>query len=165
MNRLKRLVEDFLSFAAQLSEPQLETCDLNEVIHQVSSGYQELPTIQTQVQLDPNLPPVQIDPEKIRSVLHNLIKNAVEAMPQGGNLTIRTVYQSEQVMISIRDTGEGMSEETKQKFLTLGYTTKETGTGLGMVIVQQLIEGHNGNFEVESDLGVGTEMRVFLPIK
>jgi signal transduction histidine kinase len=114
--------------------------------------------------LTAELPPLSVDSEQVSQALGNLIKNAIEAMPDGGTLRISTeLIDDKKVQIKIQDTGAGMSPETLEKLFTPYYTTKATGTGLGMAIVQRIITDHDGEISVESEEGVGTTFWIVLP--
>jgi len=118
------------------------------------------------LQLDPGLPPAALDPREIRKVFLNLIVNALEAMEVGGTLTLRT-RQAEQGFLeaAVEDTGCGMSEETRTRAFDLFFTTKDSGTGLGMAIARTVVEQHGGRLDIRSQLGRGTQVRVLLPLE
>ncbi|MFA0753860.1 MAG: hypothetical protein IMHGJWDQ_001639 [Candidatus Fervidibacter sp.] len=121
--------------------------------------------IKVQAQLAPDLPLVIGNPTELRQVLINLIFNAVEAMPQGGSLTIRTWRENNFACVAVQDTGIGMSPEVKRRIFDPFFTTKgEQGTGLGLSICYSIVTRHNGTIEVESEEGKGTTFTVRLPI-
>ncbi len=112
------------------------------------------------------LPPLSFDPEQVRQVLINLIKNAMEAMPEGGTLTVATRIKGPNLEISIQDTGEGISPEVMANIFQPFYTTKQKGTGLGLPICQFIIEKqHRGCIEAESTPGQGATFAIQLPLK
>jgi len=108
------------------------------------------------------LPPVPADPEQITRVVRNLVLNAIDAMPQGGGLTIRTTAYKGGVRMEITDTGQGLTAEECDRLFTPYYTTKTHGTGLGLAIVQSVISDHKGRITVESQPGKGTAFRIDL---
>jgi signal transduction histidine kinase len=110
-------------------------------------------------------PGLKVDKEKMRRVFINLIKNAFDAMPNGGALTIRSEKTGNNVSFSVTDTGTGMSEETLQKLWTPLFTTKAKGMGFGLPICRRLIEAHGGKILVESTVGKGTTFSVTVPIE
>jgi signal transduction histidine kinase len=117
------------------------------------------------------MPIVDCLPGKINQVFMNLITNAVQAIvskgdKNGATLTIRTWQENENVKISIKDTGTGMPEEVKQKIFEPFFTTKDVGegTGLGLSIVFRIIENHQGNIDVITNVNQGTEFIITLPI-
>ena len=110
------------------------------------------------------LPPVTFDPKQMHQVLINLLKNALEAMPQGGEITITTRVKGANVEISLADTGEGMSPEVAGNIFQPYFTTKEKGTGLGLAICQSIIQEHGGVISVASTPGRGTTFTIQLPL-
>lgn len=121
--------------------------------------------IKVQTELAPNLPPIMGNPTELRQVLINLIFNAVEAMPKGGTITLRTWREGAFVCLSVQDTGVGMSPEVKRRIFDPFFTTKgEKGTGLGLSICYGIITRHKGTIHVESEEGKGTTFTIQLPI-
>lgn len=111
------------------------------------------------------LPPIQGDPAELREMLTNLIFNAVDAMPGGGCITIKSVLDDGEAKLCITDTGAGMSEETRRRCLEPFFTTKgDRGTGLGLSAVYGIIERHHGSMDIESEVGEGTTFCLRLPI-
>ncbi len=127
---------------------------------------------------DPSLPPILADEDRIMQVFHNLVRNAIEAMPGGGRLTLVTrlsmnplfakvdLGQGQRSMaeIQIADEGAGISEETRAKLFTPFFTTKERGLGLGLALCHRIVDEHRGAIQVTSEPGRGTAMSCFLPI-
>ncbi len=169
--RLNRVVEDFL----QMARPQpaeMTPCSIQE----------ELETITTLIAndakarhitfvLQPPSTPVIIraDGEKLRQAFLNIIINALQATPPGGRLTVSTTRRQTEgcapvCEISFRDTGSGIDAETLKRVFEPFYTTKEGGTGLGLVVAKKIIEGHGGRLLIESDNGKGTAVTVSLPM-
>jgi signal transduction histidine kinase len=105
---------------------------------------------------------VQADPEQISGVLRNLMLNAVDAMPQGGTLTVRTRRLESGARIEVSDTGEGLTPEECARLFTPYYTTKTHGTGLGLAIVQSVVSDHKGRITVASEPGKGSTFRIDL---
>jgi len=106
-----------------------------------------------------------LDSRELRKVFLNLISNALEAMDDEGSLTLRTRAQDRFLETTVEDTGCGMSDETRARAFDLFFTTKDTGTGLGMAIARSVIEQHGGRIEIRSQIGRGTEVRVLLPVE
>ena len=161
VDRLQRMVDEFHQFA-RMPLPDRKPSNLNQIVEHTLNLYsQSLSQIQIETDLNSDLPRISIDPEQIAQVLQNLIKNAVEAMPDGGTLRISTQpMDGGGVAVEVQDTGLGMSSETQQEVFTPYYTTKDTGTGLGMAIVQRIITDHGGKISVTSEEGVGTLIRL-----
>jgi signal transduction histidine kinase len=116
-------------------------------------------------------PPVEGDPRQLTQVFLNLLLNAIEAMPHGGTLTIRSVVKvnpdtlQESLQTMIKDTGHGIPEKDQPYLFDPFFTTKAGGTGLGLSIVYSIIQKHNGRIEVESELGKGSSFILSLPIQ
>ncbi len=113
---------------------------------------------------DGPLPPLDFDPKQLRQVLINLFKNALEAMPRGGEITISTRVSEQNAEIVLADTGEGMDPEVAANIFQPYFTTKAQGTGLGLAICQSIIQGHGGSISVKSTPGKGTAFTVQLPL-
>ncbi|MSU63068.1 MAG: GAF domain-containing protein [Pedosphaera sp.] len=175
MEHLNRIVEQVLDFA-RTNEPRMEPVQVNKLVddlallvrHKLASQ-----GVKFERKLEPALPAVQADATQLEQVFLNLILNAVEAMPDGGRLTITTRFQppggSTQepggVTIDFTDSGQGMTEEQQLRlFSSLLSTSKTRGTGLGLAIVRKVIEAHRGEIRVKSSPGKGTTFTVLLPI-
>ena len=176
MNHLDRIVEQILDFARS-AEPKLAPVNINSVIDDLSLlTRHKLKNQQIELvrDLEPDLPAVRADVMQLEQAFLNLILNAVQAMPDGGSLTIvtRAVLapgaggeRPTHVEIDFADTGEGMTEEQSRRlFTSLLSTTKSRGTGLGLAIVSRVVETHRGEVSVVSMPGEGTTMRVKLPV-
>jgi signal transduction histidine kinase len=168
VNRLNRVVNQFLDYARPY-EPQLRPRSVNAVVEKaltvletnsLSSG------IHIQWDFHPHLPPVPMDQEQIHQVILNIAINAVEAMPGGGTLTVRTfridAAAGDAVGISIRDTGQGIPRHVLKQIFTPFFTTKERGVGLGLAVCQRIIRGHGGRIRVKSIPGKGTVFHIRL---
>lgn len=148
--------------------------DLNRVVEQAIDltrpRWRDIPqergvVIEVRPELEPGLPTVLGLEGEIREALVNLILNAVDAMPQGGVLTIRTFRQDDRVVLEVRDTGVGMDEETRRRCLEPFFTTKgKAGTGLGLAVVYGIMQRHEGDIQIESELGRGTVVRLVFPL-
>lgn len=108
---------------------------------------------------------IYCDRSQIKQVLINLIKNAIEATEKAGNVTVKVQSKEEKVMIDIIDEGPGIPDEHKKKIIEPFFTTKESGTGLGLMITKQILEQHNGELKIESQKGKGSTFRMILPFK
>ncbi|MFH1009046.1 MAG: ATP-binding protein [Candidatus Latescibacterota bacterium] len=162
---LRDMATEFSEFA-RMPEPKLSPCDLNGIVEEMLhlQGMEER-NILVRKELSDPLPGVMGDQAQLRRALMNLMKNAVEAMAEGGTLRVSSAKEGEYVRVVIADTGGGMSEETARKMFDPYFTTKSKGTGLGMAIVRGILEAHGGTIEVKSVLGEGTEVVVRLPWK
>jgi signal transduction histidine kinase len=157
--RLENLLNDFLKFA-RVRSLDLAPGSLNEQLLSVlrlfdiqarEAGIRILP------HLDNELPGVLIDRETIRAALMNLVKNALEAMPDGGALTVITRITRNGVALDLIDTGTGMDEQTALHMFDAFYSTKDGGSGLGLPTARKIIEAHGGRISVQSDVGRGTK--------
>ncbi|WP_456433318.1 two-component system sensor histidine kinase NtrB [Thermosulfuriphilus sp.] len=166
IERLLAMLEDIRDFtkATKLHKRQE---DINMVVEEsILLMQSELTSskIELVLDLDSNLPCIPYDFDRIKQVLINLIENAIEAMPEGGKLTIRTYRDSPWVVIVIEDTGKGIPSEELDKVFDPFFTTKARGTGLGLPISKRIVEDHGGILEIRSRLGQGTRCLIKLPI-
>ncbi len=175
LDRTTRIIRNLLDFARQ-SEPSMRPVEINKVIDAalLLVGNQiNLENINLEKNLDKDLPFVMADFDKIQQVLINIMLNAIQAMPEGGNLTITTsVAQGieiddsvkDTVKIGIKDTGIGIPKENLNKLFNPFFTTKEkgTGVGLGLSVVHGIIGKHKGKIDVESEPNVGTTFSIYL---
>jgi len=123
------------------------------------------PAITPEYFLTEPLPEIDADPDLLHRAFQNLLLNALDAMPAGGTLTLRTSEHEGHVRIEITDTGKGLTPEECSRLFTPYYTTKQLGTGLGLAIVQSVVSDHHGTIAVSSDEGRGTTFRIELPQK
>ena len=175
MELLNRIVEQILDIA-RTPEPQFVAVNLNELIEELGLLTRHKLTqqnVQLVRKLEPNLPPVMADAAQLEQVFLNLILNAVEAMPDGGKLTIASrappAPEGQEtlahVVVEFRDTGYGMTKEQRERaFSSLLNTTKPKGTGLGLAMVARIVEAHRGKVEIKSSPGRGTTISVILPL-
>jgi two-component system nitrogen regulation sensor histidine kinase NtrY len=165
---LKGIIGRFSEFS-QMPQPHLQRVQVNDVIRGVMQLLQaqlEVPgraTISCEWQLDPHLEPVSADAELLHRAVSNLVLNAMDAMPQGGMLTLRTQNDDGKLLIEVADTGSGMSREECERIFTPYYTSKQHGTGLGLAIVQSVVSDHGGRVRVRSEPGHGTTFVIELP--
>ena len=175
MEHLNKIVEQILDFA-RTAEPEFVPVSLNELIEELGLLTRHKLTqqnIQLARKLEPELPPVMADPTQLEQAFLNLILNAVEAMPNGGQLTIvsRALSASEgsgkptHVVVEFKDTGHGMTKEQRARaFTSLIKTTKRKGSGLGLAIVARICEAHRARIEIKSNPGRGTTIGITLPL-
>ncbi len=166
MARLDRIVGEFLSFARP-PQPSFQEANLNEIVDStllLLNRHAEKSGVRIERHLGP-LPQVLIDPDQIRQVLLNVIKNSIEAMPDGGNVQIRSAYQSEQgtVTVAVTDSGEGIDPVIIDRLFDPFFTSKPGGTGLGLSISYQLVRHHGGAIRVIPN-PKGTTFEIQLPV-
>jgi signal transduction histidine kinase len=165
---LNTVVSRFGDFA-KMPAPVFETVAPNTILeHAVKLVRAQIdapgrPPIHVTVDLDPACHTVRADGEQLGRVIHNLVLNAVDAMPQGGELTIRTRRHGAVVRLDVADTGEGLTDEERERLFTPYYTTKQHGTGLGLAIVQSVVSDHAGRVWVDSAPGRGSTFHIELP--
>jgi signal transduction histidine kinase len=115
------------------------------------------------LELDEKVGTIAADPDLLHRALSNLVLNAMDAMPHGGTLTLRTRRERGNVMIEVADTGSGMTREECERIFTPYYTSKQYGTGLGLAIVQSVVSDHGGRISVQSEPGSGSTFVIELP--
>ncbi len=165
VHRLEEILSDFLRFAKE-PELQLTTCDVNELVGEVLDFVgpeAQAQGIQIRRGFSPNLPPCALDVDLMKQALLNLIINAQQAMPGGGELMVRTSSGPDGVQISVTDTGVGIPAEEQERIFQVYYSTKKNGTGLGLPTARRIIEDHRGELRVESEVGKGTHFQILLP--
>jgi len=166
IDRLNRTVVDFL-FAVRPMNLELREGDINALIMQIVEFVRfelEQANIMCLLKLEENLPKILIDERYMKQALLNLIKNSQAAMPKGGVFSINSSFIDNEIRISVCDTGIGISKENIGKIFEPYFTTKDTGTGLGLTQVYKIIREHNGEITVDSMLGKGAEFRISLPL-
>jgi nitrogen fixation/metabolism regulation signal transduction histidine kinase len=156
LRSLRAIVEEFSQFA-RMPPPRLAATDLGEVVERVLALYRARGgAVRIETALEKDLPAVSADRDLLGRALGNLVANALEAMPEGGTLSVRTRLAPDGVAIEVADTGPGLTGEQRTRLFTPYYTTKKGGTGLGLAIVQGIVSDHGGRIEVESTPGQGT---------
>ena len=170
LEKLNAIVARFSDFA-KMPAPQLQPVQFNEAVRSAVKLFEAQfsaigrPPIIPELYLDDGVGTVQADPDLLHRALQNLVLNAVDAMPAGGTLTIRTQAQNGSVRMEVSDTGSGLTREECERLFTPYYTTKQYGTGLGLAIVQSVVSDHQGRITVESEPGRGTTFRIDLPVQ
>jgi two-component system nitrogen regulation sensor histidine kinase NtrY len=166
IDNLKTIVGRFSEFS-RMPQPQRRPTQVNDVVRSVLRVFraqlQEKNRIAVHTELADALPEISADPDLLHRALQNLVLNAIDAMPQGGELAIRTATLGDRVELSVSDTGSGLTQEECGRLFTPYYTTKQHGTGLGLAIVQSVVSDHGGKISVESTKEKGTTFRIELP--
>ncbi len=170
INNLKAIIGRFSEFS-KMPQPQRQPTQVNDVVGsvlrvfhaQLQGNDQAKNRITVHTELAEALPEISADPDLLHRALQNLVLNAIDAMPQGGKLTIRTTAVGDRIEISVSDTGSGLTQEECGRLFTPYYTTKQHGTGLGLAIVQSVVSDHGGKISVESTKEKGTTFRIELP--
>jgi two-component system nitrogen regulation sensor histidine kinase NtrY len=168
ISNLKGIIGRFSEFS-KMPQPQLQRVQVNEIVEavarlfQVQFQAQGREAIHCEMQLDRRLGPIAADPELLHRALSNLVLNAMDAMPKGGTLTLRTRRDDGKVAVEVCDTGSGLTPEECERIFTPYYTSKQHGTGLGLAIVQSVVSDHGGRISVHSEPGKGTTFVIELP--
>jgi signal transduction histidine kinase len=164
--RLQSLLDDFLNFA-KIRRLHLEPTDLNHQIDDVLDFFAPEAAegnIEVLRYLDPELPRVMLDRKAFRQALLNLIINAKQAMPEGGQLVVRTAAERDMVLVYLIDTGMGMDDRTASQMFEEFFSTKPGGSGLGLPTTQKIVAAHGGRIGVQSEVGHGTQIMIELPV-
>lgn len=166
MDRLNKIITDFLTYSRP-KNPEFFRFDLHtmidEIIELIKSATMNTDTISIRKEFS-GPGEIVADPQKLRQVFLNLGMNAIESMPEGGELTISTRYSKDTVVVSVKDSGVGIPKENLKEIFYPFFTTKDKGTGLGLSIAYRIIEEHNGRITVKSRPGQGTAFEVALPV-
>jgi signal transduction histidine kinase len=165
LSYLKSVVVDFLDFTRQvpLEKAPIDLATYLEEAVALVASEAEAPGVTTEVRVSPDASRVVADVDKLRRVLFNLLRNSLQAMPEGGTLSLTTARDGRFVLLTVRDTGVGMSEEVQREVFTPFFTTRERGTGLGLAFVKKIIEEHGGTVRLTSAPGEGTALTLSLP--
>lgn len=170
-DRLNRLVGDLLAYARPVT-PQRQTVHIEDLVRGAVELARAAQQREHQLTFDIALSDshtIEGDPDLLRQALVNVAENAIQAMPDGGTLTVRTqdakLDATPAVAIAIRDTGEGMDTLVRSKATDPFFTTRPTGTGLGLAIVHRLVHSHGGKVQIESTYGSGTTVTIILPLR
>ncbi len=166
VHRLNSIVEQFLSLARPV-EIKAEALPLAEVLKELAAledSDAKRSHVQIRVIAAPNLPPLKADPSHLTQVLLNLMLNGLQAMPEGGTLTLEAKTSNGNILIAVTDTGAGITAEDQRRIFEPYFTTKAKGTGLGLAISRRIIEAHGGTISVFSEAGQGCRFQIALPI-
>jgi two-component system, NtrC family, sensor histidine kinase HydH len=164
--QLNEILSAFLQFA-RVGELNTDEVDLNAIVNDFVDDYS--PTAKEQDveiirHLESNLPLMPLDAALFTQVLINLTQNAVQSMPDGGNVELQTHRRGDAVMLDVIDNGPGMTDKTKSKLFQVFFSTKPSGSGLGLSTVRKIVEAHDGSIRCESEVGKGTRFSISLPI-
>lgn len=164
-DRLNQIVQEFLGFAKP-KNPELQFVDLNESLESVltlAAQQARKAGVKVEKKLDPAIGKRSLDAGLLKQAFLNLILNAIQAMPDGGSLSVESSLRNGALEVTIADTGIGIPEENRKKLFSPFFTTKKNGTGLGLAITYRIIENHRGVIDVASRPGGGTAFTVRIP--
>ena len=167
VKRLESFLGELRDFLRPV-QPTKQEIDLNQVIREVKALMEEAireKGISFEDRLQPGLPPVEADPNQLKQVLVNLVKNALEATEDQGAIVVSSGADDGQVWFAVQDTGKGMPQDVQEKIFHPFYTTKEKGTGLGLAVINKIVTDHHGAITVSSVAGSGSTFTVRLPKK
>jgi len=171
VDRLERILRDVLMFSKE-SKFEMENQQINDTVRDLVETFRGLcdeQSIKIETDFGESLPDILIDRDHVRQAVNNLISNAIDVMPDGGYLSIKTfndeIYYAEYVVVEVKDTGPGLTKDVTEMIFEPFYTTKEigVGTGLGLSICKKIMDEHNGLIFVDSELGVGTTFKMYFP--
>lgn len=165
VKRLDHIIDQFLK-AIRPSQPRIEPTDINELVKESMRFLEpELNDrgLQLTLELHSALPPLQLDPDQIKQAVYNVVKNATHATPPGGSIVVHSDLTDEYVTVSFTDSGNGISAENMSNVFQPYFTTKKSGTGLGLLIIRRIIREHGGQIKLSSEEDKGTTVTLFLP--
>ncbi|REE85353.1 PAS domain S-box-containing protein [Paenibacillus taihuensis] len=167
LDRINDIVSEFLVIA----KPQAVVFEMNDIRKMLDDVIALLDTeailrdVQIKAELAPDIPLVYCQQNQLKQVFINVLKNAIESMVSGGEIIIQMQANEQQVVVRIKDQGCGIHEDRLAMVGEPFYTTKEKGTGLGLMVCHQIMEAHSGSLRIESAVGVGTTVELILPVK
>jgi signal transduction histidine kinase len=161
---ISKIVSDLQDYARPLN-PELQLINACETIGQSLKSVPIPNEIKTEVICEDSTPLLMLDPTLLKRILTNLVSNSIQAMPNGGKLTVQLSMEGNKALISVIDTGVGIAEEAKPKIFSPLFTTKAKGQGLGLAVVKRLVEALNGTIGFESKAGKGTKFTIRFPIE
>ncbi len=164
IDRQNKIINDLLFFSRNRPRKLIDV-DLNALLTETLMRVQIPEATEVRKELDLTLSSIHADADQVMQVFVNLITNALQAMPEGGTLTIKTWSEEFYAVTEVSDTGVGIKPENLQHLFEPFFTTKEKGIGLGLAVTHNLVEGHRGRIEVRSTVGVGTVFTVWLPFE
>lgn len=172
-DRLNRMIGDLLDFSRPAT-PSLRAAELEPLLFEVLNAAVPEPAekgLRVDCGVEKNLPRISMDARLLRQALWNLLQNAVQAMPRGGEIRVCAAVEPPEpgteprwVRLDVGDTGPGFSEAMRSRIFQPFFTTKASGTGLGLAVVQRIVEDHQGTISVSSERGVGTTFTLRLLI-
>jgi two-component system, sporulation sensor kinase E len=166
IKRMDTIISQFLA-AIRPTKPQLQRGSVADLVEEsVRFLKPELDQSKVSVKLDlrKDMPEMLLDPDQMKQAVYNLIRNAAQAMPKGGTLTISGSYTDFEVRLAFEDKGKGITAEQMGRLFQPFSTTRPTGTGLGLLIVRRIIREHGGEIDIESRVGQGTRVSLWLPL-
>lgn len=162
VNYINKIVSDLQDFSHP-SVPSAQETDIRALLTSIVSGIKVSEKVEVAIHVEDTLNDVMIDPLLIKRIASNLIDNSIQAMPEGGKLTINAALKSGNLRLTVEDTGTGISEENKSKMFAPLFTTKAKGQGFGLAVAKKMVESMNGGISFQSEVGRGTIFTVEIP--
>jgi two-component system, sporulation sensor kinase E len=165
LKRLDTIITQFLA-AIRPTQPQLQPTQVNDLIEEsirFLSPELEQQKVRASTDLRHDAPKLPLDAGQMKQVLYNLIRNGIQAMPQGGQLVVSSAFNDYELLITVADQGKGISAEGMSHLFQPFFSTRKTGTGLGLLIVRRIIREHGGEIDISSREGEGTRVTIALP--
>ncbi|MDB6140461.1 MAG: ntrB [Verrucomicrobiaceae bacterium] len=167
IQRLDFIINQFLA-AIRPTQPQLQRVNVNELLQDAARFLKpelEQNKVKLKLELRADVPQMPLDANQMKQAFYNLIRNAGQAMGEsGGTLTVSTTFNDFEVIVSFQDSGKGITRENMGNLFQPFFTTRKTGTGLGLLIVRRIVREHGGEIDIESRQGQGTKVSLFLPL-
>jgi signal transduction histidine kinase len=161
---MDKIVSDLQDYARPVKPMPVEI-GLTQLINKTLSSLTVPENVKVSIMIEEDFPKLMLDPMLMYRVFSNLITNAMQAMSDGWQLTIRASKKEETALISVEDTGVGMSDENRSKLFKPLFTTKAKGQGFGLAVCKRMVEAHNGNITVESKVGKGSTFTIKIPLR
>ncbi len=166
VNRLRDILENFMRFA-RVQDLGLESADLNAIVDELRDFYEPTASakeIVIRTYLAADLPTAHIDADLFKQALLNLVLNAEHAMPAGGELLMSTRREDPWIVLDVIDTGVGMPAEVRDRIFDPFFSTRSSGSGLGLPTARKIVEAHGGSIQVQSEPGKGSQFTIRLPL-
>jgi len=160
---LSHIASEFSRFA-RMPKRELHPCDVNAVLSESIQLFGQEGRVRFKLDMQDGLPEIMADREELRRAFINVIRNGIQAMDESGKMDIKTKKRSNDLVVTIRDFGVGMSEDTKRKLFQPNFSTKTEGMGLGLAIVKRTVDDLGGSISIDSISGQGTTVTIVLPI-
>ncbi len=160
---MNKIVSDLQDYAKPISL-EIMDCEIEKMVKAAMSVSSIPQNVKTSVRIEEGAQVIPMDPALMKRVFVNLLLNAVQAMPDGGQLTIAAYQENENAIISIADTGKGIAGENMGKLFTPLFTTKAKGQGFGLAVCKRIVEAHGGKINVESKINKGAKFIITLPL-
>lgn len=164
IHKSSKIIADLLSFAKEETIPQKQPVSIAKLVTEVLQGHPAHENVRVDISISDELPLMDVDPHHIEQVLDNLITNAYQAMPDGGDLFISAREVGKKIKLEVKDTGVGIHTQNMEQLFKPLFTTKPRGIGLGLAISKKLVEANGGRIDVQSTEGSGTSFTLTLPI-